>query len=512
MKSWDITDASYLVMKFKPEKFKIPEKREQVPEDYWFKIAEKLAQESGEIPDSGKIRAESIIKALGAPSGPYSTWEKPKERETEEEKVERIERSKIITEYLTNKPGVIIDEKTGIFSSDFRDLYPEGLPEELAKVLDPATRTIMETEYRHALDTKKKFGDTKKQKKADYPIHYFRLPGGIDLFLRGYMHDKEWQKNHGNFLKEINKKAKVICIEGFPTRPYGTTLDLYWSNPESQDAVYDALMHEAVESGFEGFFTEIDARDISKIKMDVMPLIIAPRLVFPKLSPDFFNKYLEYLQKEFPSMTKIVSSPKKLKENLIAQSTTKKGIGSRRKIIYQQGKGYFGSPYLSKEGKTSFEPTYLELGQYLFSDALSAIKLHLIAKLMTDGYIEKGPIIDYPGVSHLLSKTFFLKYPQYAMEVVLRCVNELMAGKVENLPEIYKVFENPNWPEIIKEISRLVFKKPEDAPEKPVEIGPNQRKLLDFPIDFLKIYQINPEKVIPSDEKIKEIREKLARV
>jgi hypothetical protein len=95
------------------------------------------------------------------------------------------------------------------------------------------------------------------------------------------------------------------------------------------------------------------------------------------------------------------------------------------------------------------------------------------------------------------------------MEVVLRTINELMAGRVESLPEIYEVFRNPNWPEVIKEIARLVFKTPEPDASKPTAIGPNQRKLLDVPIDFLKIYNINPERVMPSDD---EIRSTIAKI
>jgi len=107
---------------------------------------------------------------------------------------------------------------------------------------------------------------------------------------------------------------------------------------------------------------------------------------------------------------------------------------------------------------------------------------------MADSYIEKGPIIEYVGTGHLYSIRFFLKYPQYAMEVVLRTVNELMTDRINTgwlldffkrrLPQIYKVFENPNWTEIIKEIFRLVFKKPEGY------------KLINYPIDFLSIYGI----------------------
>ncbi|MBU4298871.1 hypothetical protein KJ636_02415 [Patescibacteria group bacterium] len=508
-------------MIFNPEGFKgipehlkkITEKKDKVlPEDHWFKIAERLYNESSKIPDPLQIRASAIVEALGIPSSQYSALEVDKEKR-------RInpEKDKIIAKYLTNKAGVLIDKETGIVSSDFRDMYPKGLPQELKEVLDPATAAIMEAEYKHTKYIKyirEKLGDTKGSlEEADCLVHYFRLAGGIDLFLRGYSHNKQWQEIHGEFLKEINKQAKVICVEAFEDKSFGMSLDLYWSDPNLQRGHYDALMHQAVDGGFEGLFTEIDARDTSKIRMDRRYNTLGFSL-FPKLPSAFFDKYFDFLQKELPSLTKIIGSPENLKQALIAQSTTEEGLFAekREKEIYRQGKHYHNYPYFSKEGKVSFEPTFLELGQLLFSDALSAVKLHLIAKLMSEGHIEKGPIIDYGGTGHLSSKSFFLREPGYAMEVVLRTVNELMAGRVKkqgNIPEIYQVFENPNWSEIVKEIAKLSFKKPENDPSKPTAIGPDQLKLIDKPIDFLKTYNINPEKVMPSDEKIKEIREKL---
>ncbi len=86
----------------------------------------------------------------------------------------------------------------------------------------------------------------------------------------------------------------------------------------------------------------------------------------------------------------------------------------------------------------------------MFSDALDSIKLHLIAKLITDGFLEKGPIIDYKGLAHLSSKTFFLKNPQYAMEVVLRSVNFLTEKRFKKVSENYEIFEKPNKEKILR--------------------------------------------------------------
>jgi len=486
-----------------------PQKREPLPENYWFQRIERLckerskSEERSRIPDPLEVRAAILLDAFGIPYGPYSAIEVDKEG-----KRVNPEKDRIIAEYLTNHPGALIEE--GVISLDFRDMYPDGLPQELKEVLDPDTRAIMEIEYGHAEDIKRRFGETQNIYKTDLPIHYFRLPGGIDLFLRGYIHYRNWQKNHGEYLKKANKYAKVIAIEGYVNIPFGESLRLRWSSLKNQEGHYeghyDVLMKDAVESGFNGLFTEVDARNTSRIIMDNLEIFLVPS---PKLPKEFFENYFEFLEREHPLLADKIGSPKNLRKVLKVQSATKKGIYRYFKTIFKGGKQYRPRPYFTKRGDISFEPTFFELGQYLFSDALSAIKLHLIAKLMADGHIEKGPIIDYEGVDHLSSKSFFLKYPQYAMEVVLRTINELMAGKVESLPEIYEVFRNPNWSEIIKEIARLVFRKPEPDASKPVAIGPNQKELLDFPIDFLKIYNIDPNKIMPTDEKIMDIIKKL---
>ncbi|MBI3632312.1 MAG: hypothetical protein HY225_02595 [Candidatus Vogelbacteria bacterium] len=98
------------------------------------------------------------------------------------------------------------------------------------------------------------------------------------------------------------------------------------------------------------------------------------------------------------------------------------------------------------------------------------------------------------------------------MEVVLRTVNELMAGRVKkkgDVSGIYNVFENSDWKAIIKEIVKLPFKKVEDDTKKSIDPGSNQRKLIPQNIDFLKIFNIDLGNVMPSDEDIDKIRQKL---
>ena len=492
-----------------------PDHYEHLSEGHWFAVAERLYKESEEIPDPLQIRAQAIIDAFGLPSGEASALEANGEGG-------RVspEKDRIIAELLTNKAGVLIDEKTGVVSTDFRDIYPDGLPEELAQALDPDTRAIMDVEYEHAQHSKETCGDTKHLFRADCSVNYFRLPGGVDLFLRGYVHHRTWQKNHGKFLQRANKHAGIIAIEGYSDRPFGDSLDLKLSNSREQEGHYDALMREAIDGGFQGLFTEVDARDMSKIDMES----ILPHLSIPSnLSESFFQNYFSFFQREHPRLAEIIGSPEGLKRVLTKQSMMSRSVARLEGDSWRHGKRHEQHAYLDRGEKVALEPTFRELGQFFFTDALAAIKLHLIAKLMADGHIPKGPIIDYEGSRHSASKSFFLRYPRYAAEVVLRAINELMAGKVKKrlffkqkrgLQEIGRLLKDPNWPDAMREMVRLPFKKPEDDPthSKTTALGSKQMKLLDYPIDVLKIYDIDPEQAMPNEEQIREIRAKLGAV
>ena len=185
-------------------------------------------------------------------------------------------------------------------------------------------------------------------------------------------------------------------------------------------------MREAVDGGFDGYFSEVDARDKSKINMDNGGFIL------PKIKDTFFRKYFEYLKKENPSLINSIKSPTELKkvfeEHRLNNSSEEQLIQDKTRFI-------------------KFEPTSVMMGQKLFTDALAAIKLLLIGKLMSDGHIKKGPIIDYEGSAHVNSKTFFLNNPQYALEIVLRTMSELMAGTIKKKNDFNKVsdiLDNPD--------------------------------------------------------------------
>lgn len=152
------------------------------------------------------------------------------------------------------------------------------------------------------------------------------------------------------------------------------------------------------------------------------------------------------------------------------------------------------------DGEYVPDPSGLEFGQMMFGDALSAIKLHLIARLMADGKITSGPILDIQGSGHLSNKSFFIRYPEYAMEVVLRTLPELLS--FHGLPEmIVNDLERPDWPEIVRQVAKLAFARTTDDPNN---IEP-------FFCDYLDEYGIDPKEVIPSDDEIGRIMEKTGR-
>ncbi len=474
-----------------PNKKKVKNNPEYLKEDYWFEIIKNLSKNYNEVPDPIQIRAAAIIESLGIPSGPYSSIELNAENKRKDE---------IITKYLINISGLIVNKNIGTVSHDFRDIYPDGLPKELKEVLDPNTLKIMEIEYEHgAWMQGVDMSELNKHSKGDATIIYTRLPGGVDLFLRGYIHYKDWQVFHQEFFKRINEFAKIIAIEGVPELKFNDKLNHMWENKNDYSG-YHLLMHQAVANDFLGYFTTIDTRCSGKISFEGLDRALEKAFGFygsMKISK-FFVWYFKYLAKENPALIKSIKSEKQLEDIFGFYST--RNINEFNMLQTKDKRLFIEGVFRSKDGKKSFQPTFLENGQLMFADALAAIKWMLIGKLMADGYIEKGPMIDYEGIAHTNTKLFFLKHPQYAMEVVLRTIYELMAETIKeknNYPEIYKMLDKPNWTKIFEQIVKLVFKKGEMRTDS---------KLIDVPIDFLKVYKIDSSRVIPSDEKIKDIR------
>ncbi|NTW14416.1 MAG: hypothetical protein HGA31_05315, partial [Candidatus Moranbacteria bacterium] len=131
------------------------------------------------------------------------------------------------------------------------------------------------------------------------------------------------------------------------------------------------------------------------------------------------------------------------------------------------GRKYHAHAFVGDDGhgemRTSTVPTGYELGQLIFSDAVSAIRLHLIAKLMADGKLRKGPIVDFQGSDHLSGKQFFLRYPEYAMEVALRTLPEILVSDAKGfsrkgkLRSVSKLLSDPDWEGIAADIATVAF-------------------------------------------------------
>src|SRR3989344_4732371 len=147
--------------------------------------------------------------------------------------------------------------------------------------------------------------------------------------------------------------------------------------------------------------------------------------------------------------------------------------------------------------------TGLEFGQTIFSDALSSVKLHLLAKLSTGGHIRTGPIVDFQGSGHLSGKSFFIQHTQYALMVVLMNIHELMAGSADRLDSnedtavayAKQLFTDPDWEAVVRTILELPLYEVERDPNKTVEIGPNQRKLINITPDTAQVLKINVEEL-----------------
>ena len=470
-----------------------------LPDDYWFKIFENIVNQDPNSPILSE--ASDIRDSLGIPGGecaaigPVGKLEpgaKPGTFATNPaEFAKATERERIIWEKLASHPGVLIDSKRGmrdfgkgffgdasqIISIDPRDtVFQDGqISEDLKNALGPDVSTILEIKIKERQRIIRQYGDTKSRLYVDRPIHFFRLPGGATIIPVGYRHTEKWHKRHGEHIAKISHYAEIIAIEGYLGTPYGESLIKYWKGSKGH---YDALMHEATEAGFKGLFVEIDPRD-SRRKKALMDNI--KQDVFPNLSKDFFSAYGDYLRLEDPEFFKQIQAAGGLEFALRAQATTKEARSREESDTFQRGIGYHAHQYLTKDKKTSFSPTGLELGEHLFADAVSAIRLHMMARLQAEGKIPMGPILDIEGSNHLPAKNFFIRYPIYAMMVILRNPHFALVHTLkdnEGVEDVIKFFQNPDLTEILHKLGDLPFHRVEEAPGKSVEPGPNQRLLV----------------------------------
>jgi hypothetical protein len=482
----------------------------ELPDDHWFEVMKRIDEKfTAEKPTPMDIRDNVLLELAEIPSGQYSAL-----------KIEQGVRGvgvrtdpkgdKAIAEYLTNRAGLLLpDTGETITSRELCDRYPDGLPEEVMQHLDEKMQKIIQTIYAYERFSRS-HNDRAHPFDGTRPIHLHFLPGGAPVILVGYRHDDQsWQERHGQFLKEIGKEASVVALEGYEDDPFGTSLGVQWAH--SNKGNYDELMKDLVQSrylgteclepGFNGVFTEVDARDVSKVSLDSQEFVPGSRS-FQFLLPDsFYEKYLAYLKREDPVFGNQIGTEERLGNLLMNQSTSEYGIlENKSNHAYWDGKKYSEFPSISDVGEVSLVFTGNELGQRLYSDALAAIKLHLMGRMMNDGLIAKGPIVDYEGSEHISTKSFFLQYPEYAMRIVLRTLPELLAGQAEKLEtnsetaalHAQRVFDHTDWEQVIREIFRIPLKEVAErkGDKYTVMRGENQRPLNEVHPDSWALEQI----------------------
>lgn len=389
--------------------------------------------------------ALKFIEILNIPIVPLSSYNS-----------KNLQNERIIAENLTNKATIT---PNGIISHDprlFLGAYPDL---RLLTAMEPKVADIFKNEFNHYEDKK----DTKDPDKLLRQVIYTTLPGNIPCFLKGFQHDKSWQKEHGEYLAKTAKNAQVICIESFPEKKIGDSLKHYW---EKNLGHYDTLMRKTVQKGFNGLFAQIDMRDHSKIALDNITSFNLN--FFPDLPDKFFLKYFDYIKKIFPEDKPQIENSQKLKEILKKASTTMEGLNQYNRPENIQNIITYPSVSVDKNLRLQQNQlTSLEYGEKNFSDAMSAIKLHLIANEMRENRIEKGIIVDFKGSAHTESTYSFLTDPLRAMETIIRSPHLALIEKLakkDDVSSIYPAF-SPNQ-EMFKEMLKQIWKLELAYPEK----------------------------------------------
>lgn len=459
-----------------------PDDLRDLPDDYWLRIASKISERGGEAPSPMGIRAHALIRAFGIASGQFSPLE-TKQEGTRDTGAERLYSESAVS------PAGVETVGSGIPSASALDLSLANHAE-LLDMMDPRSAEIIRADHREADALPEKYS----------PMLYFRMPGGVDVFLKGYIHTDEMQDRRGSFLKAMTKEAAVIALEGAVDVADGTSLRVYYRAGQHGQSTngFGELMQDAMNGGFRGVFAEVDPRDWSKVSLDLS-------LDEGSLPDSFFVTYFEYLKRENPALAGRIGDVENFRNLLRKQTHRKLAILEEESSdkTTRQANGFVAD--VDGGGEISVVPTGLEFGSQLFSDALSSIRLHVLAKLMADGKIPKGPILDFQGTAHLSGKQFFMRYPEYAMEVVLRSVPEILSTDVSDIfgrkskkiQKIEKRMKDPDWERIVRKLGTISFM--------------NSRFLVEphvYKCDFFKEYGINPGSVMPTDAVISEIVER----
>lgn len=263
---------------------------------------------------------------------------------------------------------------------------------------------------------------TYENEKTNLQLEVKYLPGGNIAIIKGISHyPSKWISNVLE-LGEIYKDTRWVAIEGYANRPIGVSLPEFWKD---SDRSYNILMRQLVKNGFQGEFIELDSRNTSKIDLDGFKYSSISS--FPRPITPFLYKYLI---KTNPKLIKKIGSRDNLQEVLDRQILAN---SSGWEKITEGTKGYSkpSTKINSNHFETTTLPEGLEMGQVVFSDALSVIKILLMNKMMNEGKIDKGILVDFQGSHHLYYKSFFFEHPEYAFEIALRMLSEVMAGEID---------------------------------------------------------------------------------
>ena len=327
--------------------------------------------------------------------------------------------------------------------------------------------------------------------KANVQLEIKPLPGGGMVMMRGYNHDEDWQENFGDNRKQdfgLNdiyySDIRYIAIEGSPIKPFGMSIGLRWKDNKYKK--YDELMRQLVKAGFSGEFLELDGRYLVENSLDRKDLTKNEAEIL-------FN----YLKKINPKQAESINSWQQYRELFHHQRTQGKLEGfvytgpsliknmqKEGSVIIKDGTLSSNNPTLNEDLTYSSSLTGFELGQLAFSDALSVIKIFLINKAMLDGNLEQGLLVDFQGAAHLHYKSLFFDNPQYAMEVVLTNVHEILPSLpgIESTEDVLKKLQNMDektWMQIFEFIGKIPLTKVEESTDErdSTEVGEKQREM-----------------------------------
>jgi hypothetical protein len=158
-----------------------------------------------------------------------------------------------------------------------------------------------------------------------------------------------------------------------PELMFNDKLNYMWEDKKDYSG-YHLLMRQAVANDFRGYFTTIDARCSKTIGFEGLDRALEKALGFSgaiKISK-FFVWYFKYLAKENPALVKSIKSEKQLEDVFGFYRT--RNINELNMFKTKDDRLFTEGVFHSRDGKRSFQPTFLEHGQLMFADALAAIK------------------------------------------------------------------------------------------------------------------------------------------